>query len=289
MKKLAKTLVVLIVILAFIVLAGSLYTVNQKEYVVVKEFNKIVSIVDKPGLHFKIPFIQSCQRISSAVHLYDIPSSDVITKDKKSMITDNYVMWRVVDPTKYLQTLNGIDARAEERVEAAVYNATKNVISSLSQDEVIAFRGEQLSASITAESNSDIGQYGIEITSTQIKSLDLPADNKEAVYQRMISERNNIAAGYTAQGQAEAQKIRNETDKQVAIKKADAEKQASILEGEGEAEYMKILSEAYNDADKADFYSYIRGLDALKVSLKKGEKTIILDKDSELVRILYGK
>jgi len=105
----------------------------------------------------------------------------------------------------------------------------------------------------------------------------------------MISERNNIAAGYTAQGQAEAQKIRNETDKQVAIKKADAEKQASILEGEGEAEYMKILSEAYNDADKADFYSYIRGLDALKVSLKKGEKTIILDKDSELVRILYGK
>lgn len=289
MKAFIRTLLIIILLAALLTVCSAFYTVNQKEYVVVKQFNKIVAIVDKPGLHFRVPYIQSCQRVSGAVHLYDIPSSDVITKDKKSMITDNYVLWQVTDPTKYLQTLNGIDARAEERVEAAVYNATKNVISSLSQDEVIAFRGEQLSASITVESNSDIGQYGIVIISTQIKSLDLPADNKEAVYQRMISERSNIAAGYTAQGQAEAQKIRNETDKQVAIKKANAEKQASILEAEGEAEYMKILAQAYNDPDKADFYSYIRGLDALKISLKNGEKTIILDKDSELVKILYGK
>ena len=289
MKKLISSLGIILIIAVLFVALNMLYNVNQKEYVVIKEFNKIVSITDTPGLHFKMPFIQNCQRISAAVHLYDIPSSDVITKDKKSMITDNYVLWKVTDPTKYLQTLNGLDARAEERVEAAVFNATKNVISSLSQDEVIAFRGEQLSALITEESNSDIGQYGITITSTQIKSLDLPNDNKEAVYQRMISERNNIAAGYTAQGQAQAQKIRNETDKQVTIKKADAEKQASILVAEGEAEYMKILAEAYNDPDKAAFYSYIRGLDALKVSLQNGEKTIMLDKDSELVRILYGQ
>ncbi len=289
MKSFLRGIGIILVAAILVLLLNSFYTVNQKEYVVIKQFSKIVNITDTPGLHFKIPVIQNTQTISRAEHLYDIPASDVITKDKKSMITDNYVLWHVTDPTKYLQTLNGIDSRAGERVEAAVYNATKNVISSLSQDEVIAFRGEQLSKWITEESNSDIGQYGIEITSTQIKSLDLPNDNKEAVYQRMISERNNIAAGYTAQGKADAQKIRNETDKQVAIKTANAEKQASILEAEGEAEYMKILAEAYNDPEKAEFYSYIRGLDALKVSLQRGDKTIMLDKDSELVRILYGR
>ena len=130
--------------------------------------------------------------------------------------------------------------------------------------------------------------YGIVIVQAQIKALDLPDDNKNAVYERMISERNNIAASYTAQGDAEAQKIHNETDKQVAIIKAQAEKSAAVLEAEGEAAYMETLSKAYDTEDKAAFYSYIRGLDTLKSSLRGKEKTIILDKDSELARILYG-
>ena len=104
----------------------------------------------------------------------------------------------------------------------------------------------------------------------------------------MISERENIAASYTAQGESEAQMIKNETDKEVAITIAEAEKDAETIIAEGEAEYMRILSEAYNDPDKADFYNYIRGLDALKASLKGNNNTLILDKDSELVKILYG-
>ena len=130
--------------------------------------------------------------------------------------------------------------------------------------------------------------YGIEILAVETKSLDMPDDNKQAVYDRMISERQNIAASYTAQGESEAQKIRNETDKTVKVMVAEANKNAEITIAEGEAEYMKILQEAYNTSEKAEFYNYIRSLDALKASLKGDNKTIILDKDSELARILYG-
>ena len=284
--KIAAVIAALVVVL---LLFSSLYSVAPNEYAAVRQFGKIVKIEDNPGLKFKLPFIQNIQMISKATMLYDVPLSDVITRDKKSMIADNYVLWRVNDPTKYIRTLDAIEVRAEERIEAAVYNSLKNVISSMSQDEVIEARGEKLTQLLTDEANSDIGDYGIEVITAEIKSLDLPDDNKEAVYDRMISERQNIAASYTAQGEAEAQKIRNETDKTVTVMKANANKDAEILVAEGEAEYMKILQEAYNTKDKEDFYSFTRALDAFRKSLSGGEKTIILDKDSELVKILYGK
>ena len=287
-KMIARIATIVIGIIVLGIAAGSFYTVPQKQYVAVRQFGRIVDIKDTPGLKFKIPFIQNVQRISAATILYDIPASDVITRDKKSMIADNYVLWRVTDPTKYIRTLDAVELRAEERIEAAVYNALKNVISSMSQDEVIEARGERLTVLITEEANSDISDYGIEIIQSQIKSLDLPDDNKESVYERMISERQNIAATYQAEGNAEAQKIRNQADRDVSVMKADARKKAAIIEGEGEAEYMKILEEAYNTSDKAEFYNYTRSLDALKSSLTGNNKTIMLDKDSELAKILYG-
>lgn len=290
MKKIiGKVILGIVLFIALITVTGTLYTVQPNQYVAVRQFGKIVAVQDEPGLKIKAPFIQSIQRISRATTLYDVPLSDVITRDKKSMIADNYVLWKVVDPTKYIRTLDAIEARAEERIEAAVYNAQKNVISSMTQDEVIEARGERLTQLLTDEANSDIGDYGILIIRAEIKALDLPDDNKSAVYERMISERQNIAASYKAQGEAEAQKIRNETDKNVTVMVADANKSAEILIAEGEAEYMKILQEAYNTSDKADFYNFIRSLDALKVSLQGGNKTIILDKDSELAKILYGQ
>lgn len=288
-KNISKAGIIIAVLIAWFIITGSLYTVHPNQYAAIRQFGRIVKIESSPGLKPKLPFVQNVQIISAATKLYDVPLSDVITRDKKSMIADNYVLWKVVDPTSYIRTLDAIDARAEERIEAAVYNALKNVISSLTQDEVIEARGEKLTQLLTAEANSDIGDYGIEILTAEIKALDLPDDNKSAVYDRMISERQNIAASYTAQGEAEAQKIRNETDKNVTVMVADANKNAEILVAEGEAEYMKILQEAYNTSEKADFYNFIRSLDALKASLKGDNKTIILDKDSELAKILYGE
>ncbi|MBP3782421.1 MAG: protease modulator HflC [Butyrivibrio sp.] len=282
-----KVLIIALVVIAIMVLSSGFYVVHQNEYVTVRRFGKIIAIEKEPGLHFKVPVVDDTQSISAKVVLYDIPASDVITKDKKSMITDTYVLWKVSDPRKYVQTLNAIEARAEERIEASVYNATKNAISSMTQDEVIEARGEQLTTHITEEAEADMTGYGITIVQAQIKALDLPDDNKQAVYDRMISERNNIAASYTAEGEAEAQKIHNQTDKQVAIVTAQAQKDAAVLEAEGEASYMETLSQAYDTEDKADFYSYLRGLDALKASMV-GDKTIVLDKNSELAKILMG-
>ncbi|MDY6400355.1 MAG: protease modulator HflC [Synergistales bacterium] len=280
----------LIGVVFVLTLPFSFYVVGPNEYAALFEFGKIVSVSDTPGIKYKLPTVNTVRYISKKLHLYDIPRSGVITKDKKSMIADNYVTWRVIDPVKYIQTLNAIESRARERIEAAVYNAIKNVISSMTQDEVIEARGGKLSTKIAEDSNSDIGMYGIMIVQTEMKALDLPDDNKAAVYERMISERQNIAASYTAEGNSEAQKIRNRTDREAAIKSAEAEQKAAVLIAEGEAQYMKILQSAYDTPEKAEFYNFLRSLDALKKSMKgNGEKVIILDKNSAIGKILYSE
>ncbi|MBR3000592.1 MAG: protease modulator HflC [Oscillospiraceae bacterium] len=291
MKKMFQSAFGIVVVIAVLVIAfSSIYVVEPNEYAAVRQLGKIVRVDDTPGLKVKIPFIQTVQKISGKIIIYDIEESDVITRDKKSMIADNFVLWRVTDPMAYIRTLNAIKGRAEERIDAAVYNALKNTISSMDQDDIILATGEKLTERITTAANKDIGQYGIEIVTSQIKMLGIPSDNEAAVYERMISERQNIAASYVADGQAEAQVIRNTTDKEAAMLKAEAEKQAAILEAEGEEEYLRILQEAYNSPEKAEFYEFMRGLESLKSSLSgSGKKVLVLDKDSELVDILYGE
>ena len=285
-----KFLLLVILILAVFLGVSATYSLKENEYGIRLQFNKIVAIDESSGLYFKIPFIQNVRKVPKSIQLYDIRPSDVMTSDKKSMIADMYILWRIVNPTVYYQTLNANVNNAKDRTGITVYNSVKSVISSMTQDEIIEARGEKLTQTITADANPDIQKYGIEIVQAQLKSLDLPDDNKHAVYERMISERNNIAASYTAEGESKAKKIQNETDKQVAILKAQAEKDSAKLKAEGEAKYMETLQQAYNDKDKADFYNYIRSLDALKVSLSgTGEKKLMLGKDSELAKILYGK
>lgn len=286
-KKLGKTLGIVILVVAMLVIVNSVFVIQENEYGIVKEFGKIEKVVSSPGLYIKTPFIQEVDTISKELLLYDIAKSDVITKDKKSMIEDSFVLWRITDPKVFAQTLNMSTANAEGRIDVAVYNSIKNVISSMTQADIIAARGQELTDLIMANVSSSISQYGIEIATVEIKLLDLPEDNKDAVFERMISERENIAATYTAEGNAEAQVIRNATDKEAAVMISEAEKQAEILKAEGEAEYMKIMSEAYNDESKADFYSFTRSLDALKNSLVGNNKTIILDKDSPIVQLFY--
>lgn len=287
MKK--KIIISVVTVFLLVLFSSSIYTVKENQFAIIRQFGAIVNVQDTPGLKFRIPFIQSVQKLTKSIIFYDIPESDVITKDKKSMVVDSFVLWRVTDPNAMIKTLNAVQGRAEERIDAATYNAIKNTISSMTQEEVIASRGETLTSKITEEANRAIKSYGVEIITAQIKTLSLPRDNKNAVYDRMISERQNIAASYLANGQAEAQKIRNATNKDAEILVAEAKKKAAILEAEGEEEYMKILQDAYNSADKASFYEYVRGIDALKESLKgSGEKILILDKNSELVKILLG-
>ncbi len=288
MKTFKKAALVIIVLAALVTGASSLVITQENEYSLIRQFGKIDHVVSNAGISFKVPFIQSVDKLPKQVLLYDLPSSDVITSDKKTMICDSYILWQITDPQKFAQTLNSSITNAEGRLDAIVYNSTKNVISSTSQDDVISGRDGQLSTAIIANIGNSLDQYGITLLSFETKKLDLPSDNKAAVYERMISERDNIAATYTAEGSSEAQMIRNTTDKEVTVLLSEADKEAAILVAEGEAEYMRILSEAYNDPSKQEFYSFVRSLDALKISMKGDKKTVILSPDSPIAQIFYG-
>ena len=281
---------ILIGVAAVVVAVGASVTVTQQnEYKLIRQFGKVDRVISSSGISFKIPFIESTQSLPKETLLYDLAASDVITKDKKTMISDSYVLWKISDPLKFAQTLNSSVESGESRINTAVYNATKNEISSMSQDQVITSRDGELSDMVMEAIGTNMDQYGIELLKFETKQLDLPDDNKEAVYERMISERDNIAATYKAEGNSEAKVIRNKTDKEVAIKISDAKKQAEILEAEGEQEYMKILAQAYGEEDRSEFYSFVRSLDALKTSMKGEDKTVILSADSPITQIFEGK
>lgn len=286
MKK--KIIAIAVAVLVLIGLGSSLVVTGENQYSLVRQFGRISRVIDEPGLSMKIPFVQTTDTFPRQTLLYDLVPSEVITRDKKTMITDSYVLWRVSDPMKFAQTLNGSVMNAESRINTAVYNALKNAISSMNQDEVITSRDGELSALVMDQIDDNMEQYGIELMMFETKQLDLPEDNKAAVYERMISERDNIAATYTAEGNSEAQVIRNTTDKEVAISISEAKKQAEILIAEGEAEYMRILAEAYDTEDKTEFYSFVRSLDALRESMTGGDKTVVLSSDSPIAQIFEG-
>lgn len=313
-KRTIKNFVILLIVLN--VFFSSAVITKQDQYSVIMQFGDIVRVESEPGITFKIPIIQKRVTVSKQLLFYDIAPSDVITSDKKTMIEDAYVIWEISDPVSYIKTLSGSNSNAEARLNTVVYNAIKNTISSMTQNEVILSRDGQIVVtdfgeneitnnivadddetdnvikikSLTEEISEnlpDCSDYGINIVKAEIKVLDLPDDNKQSVYQRMISERENVAASYTAQGKSEAQKIENTTNKEVAIMKAEAEAKAAEIIAEGEAEYMNILSAAYNDAEKSEFYSFVRSLDAAKAALANNGNTLILDKNSPIAQIFY--
>ena len=276
MKNMKKTTVLLFSFLLLFAAAGSVVVTYPNEYKMIRQFGEIVRVDETPGVSFKLPFIQTADALPKAIQLYDIPKSDVITK-------------HISDPVKFTSYLNGQLAQAQSRIAASVFSSLKGVISNMDQAAIIENRNGKLAQDITQNLGNSLEGYGIEVLAVETKSLDMPDDNKQAVYDRMISERNNIAASYTAQGNSEAQKIRNNTDREVSVMRSEAQKKAEILHAEGEAQYMQILSGAYNDAGRAEFYSFVRALDAAKTSMKNGNKTLILDKDSPLVKVFYGK
>jgi len=286
MKTIKKTILGVVLLGLLIIGASSIVITYENQYSLVRQFGKIDHIVEDAGISFKIPFIQSVDTLPKQTMLYDLATSDVITGDKKTMITDSYVLWTITDPLKFAQTLNCSISNAEGRMDPIVYNSTKNVISSMTQADVISARDGELSQAVIANIGNALDQYGITLLSFETKHLDLPSDNKTAVYERMISERGNIAATYTAEGQSEAQIIKNTTDMEVTVMLSEASKQAEILVAEGEAEYMRILSEAYADASRTEFYTFVRSLDALKISMN-GDKTVFLSSDSPIAQIFY--
>ena len=284
-------IIALVLVLLVIVAANSFYTVRENQYACVVEFSKIVDTKSEAGLHFKVPFLHSVKYFTKATQLYDIPPSEVLTSDKQNMTVDCYVLWQISDPLKFYQTLGSYSV-AEQRLDALTYTTLKNVMGTLAQADIINMedggKRNEIYDGIASTADELAAAYGINVIDVKIKQFDLPESNLNAVYSRMISERNQMGSKYTADGNYEASIIRNDVDKQVNIMVSNAQAEASKLEAEGEAEYMRLLAEAYDTPDKKDFYEFILALDALKQSLNGEEKTIILDADSKLAQILTG-
>ena len=279
----------LILLAAILLFSGIFYTVKENEFACVMRFSKIEKTVSEAGLYVKIPFVDEVTYFSKAILLYDIPPSEVLTSDKKNMTVDSYVLWRINDPLVFYQTLGNF-SEAELRINAITYTALKNLMGTLKQSDIIneedASERNDIYENITSEVDAVSKQYGIDIVDIKIKRFDLPDDNEQAVYDRMISDRNQIADKYTADGQYEASIIRNDVDKQVNILISNAEAKAAELEAEGEQEYMKRLAEAYDTEEKKEFFEFQMAIDALKATLNSEEKVVILDRDSMLGKML---
>lgn len=278
-------------LLVVIVLSGSFFTVWEDEYACTVRFSKIISTTSEAGLHFKLPFVDSVKYFTKATQLYDIPPSEVLTSDKQNMTVDCYILWSINDPKLFYQRL-GTTGNAEQRLDALTYNELKTVMGTLAQADIVNMedgsKRNDIYNSIATDVDSLARAYGIRVEDVKIKQFDLPESNLNAVYNRMISERNQIAEKYTADGNYEASIIRNDVDKQVNILVSNAQAEAAKLEAEGEGEYMRMLAEAYQTKDQQEFYEFTRALDALKESLDGTEKTVILDKNSKLGQILMG-
>ena len=286
-----KSILIIAALLLVLCLFNSAYTVQENEYACTVRFSKIIDTTGEAGLHFKVPFLDSVKYFSKAATLYDIPPSEVLTSDKQNMTVDCYVLWQIADPLRFYQTLGSYSV-AEQRLDALTYTTLKNVMGTLAQADIINMedggKRNEIYDGIAGTADQLAEAYGINVLDVKIKQFDLPESNLNAVYSRMISERNQMGSKYTADGNYEASIIRNDVDKQVNIMVSNAQAEAAKLEAEGEAEYMRLLAEAYDSPEKKDFYEFILALDALKQSLNGEEKTIILDAESKLAQILTG-
>jgi membrane protease subunit HflC len=289
MKK--SVLFAVLILLVLVISGNAFYTVEENQYACTFRFSEIVDTKGEAGLYFKIPFIDQVKYFSKATQLYDIPPSEVLTSDKQNMTIDCYILWKIDDPQQFYRAL-GTPEKAEERLDAITYNTLKTAMGTLAQADIInmedgALRNE-IYESIATIVDGQAKTYGIQVEDVKIKQFDLPDSNLNAVYTRMISERNQMAEKYTAEGNKEANLIRNEVDKDVNILISNAQVAAAKRIAEGEAEYMRILATAYDTEEERAFYEFTLALEALRASLNGNEKTIVLDENSELGKILMG-
>ena len=262
------------------------FNVNQVyRSTLVRQFGETVRIVDVPGVYFTNPF-QDEISIYTGERVYDVPVTNVTTSDKKTMEADAYVTWKITDAQTYYRQLSSVEA-ATGRLSSNVYSSMKKVISSTTQEDVIAGKDGTLATSIL-NSITNLNTYGITITSFDIKGLDLPDENKESVYERMISERDAIAAKEKAAGEKILAEAKAATDKTVRETKSNAELEAATITADAERQYYETLRLAYSSTpEKQEFYRYWLGLETLKESLKNGA-TIQITEDDPLYQILVN-
>lgn len=277
--------IVVLIILAY----ASLFIVKEGEYKVVLRFGEAIRVEKSPGLYVKVPFIDQTTLLPKFQMTYENVPSQVMTKDKKVIIVDNYTVWRINEPEKFIKTISSVST-GKTRIEEAVYNSVRRKLSEYNYDTIISeetSRGD-LNDEITNEVRAALQRddYGIEIVDVRIKRTDLPADNKDSVYNRMISDRQSIAARYLSEGDEESRKITSKADRTAVELIAEAEATAKKIVAEGEQAAAKIYNEAYGK--DPEFYNLYRTLESYVTTLSN-EPVIMLPIDSPYAQILLGK
>ena len=274
-------------IAALILLSGSLFIVREGEYKVVMKFGEAVRYVDEPGMQMKIPFIESVTFLPKYQMVYDSKPTPILTKDKKPIVVDNYTIWRINDPQKFLRKFQSV-AYSQERIDAAVYSTVRRKLSEIDYGSIISentSRGD-LTEQITSEVRSGMEENGVEIIDVRIKRTDLPEENKQSVYSRMVSDRQSIATRYLSEGDEESRKITSKADRAATELIAQAQADAKKIIANGEQQAAKIYNDAYGK--NPEFYKLYRTLESY-VTTFQGEPVIMLPIDSDYTKILIGK
>ena len=271
---------VLIVVLAWIGFGLFTFTVDETKKAVVLRFGEIVRVVEEPGLYFKSPFVENVVYLEDRLLTYDIQPAPVITVDKKRLEMDSYTIWRIRDAQRFMESLGGNRANAEQRLDDIIYGLLRDVVGKLDFQQVLQ---REFLKEVLQRAQQQVDEFGIEVVDVRIKRADLPAAIKQDVFQRMISERKQRAEQIRAEGEREAQRIRAEADKQVQIILAEAQKRAEELKGEGDAEALRIYAEAYNR--DPNFFLFWRTLESYKKSLAQNS-VLVLSTESDYLKLL---
>ena len=282
MKKILLGLVGIIVLLGL----TTVFIVDETEQIVILAFGKPVRTITEPGINMKVPFpLQEKIKFDDRLLEYDSPPEEILSKDKKTLIVDNYVRWRIVDALQFLKTVQAIPT-ALSRMDDIVYSELRRELGTHDMVEIITENREKLMEIVTFNSNKATLDYGIEVLDVRIRRVDLPAENEESIYARMEAERNRQANKFRSEGEEEAQKIRASTDRDKTIILADAYKEAERIRGEGDAKAVEIYANAYSADTK--FYEFVRTLDTYK-KIIDDKTTLVLPADSRLFKLLLGK
>ena len=282
MKKILLGLVGIIVLLGL----TTVFIVDETEQIVILAFGKPVRTITEPGINMKVPFpLQEKIKFDDRLLEYDSPPEEILSKDKKTLIVDNYVRWRIVDALQFLKTVQAIPT-ALSRMDDIVYSELRRELGTHDMVEIITENREKLMEIVTFNSNKATLDYGIEVLDVRIRRVDLPAENEESIYARMEAERNRQANKFRSEGEEEAQKIRASTDRDKTIILADAYKEAEGIRGEGDAKAVEVYANAYSADPK--FYEFVRTLDTYK-KIIDDKTTLVLPADSRLFKLLLGK
>ncbi len=269
-------------VIAFLLLQQALFVVNQTEQALVIQLGHPLSTIYKPGLHIKVPFIQNVVYFEARILDYDARPAEALTSDLKSIVLDNYARWKIVDPLQFYRTMR-TEANAQARLDAVIYSQIRAHVGRHTLTQVVADERTSIMESVTSKASDQMSEFGIEIVDVRIKRTDLPAENQRAIFDRMRAERERQATQYRSEGEEESTKIRSTAEKERAVILADARKKAEVLRGQGDAEATRIYAEAFSKAP--DFFSFQRGLEALKKSLGSNTR-MVLTPDSPLIQPL---